>query len=257
MIKSEFNSYTKYAIKLFIVTLIYFLSISDEANSQGFDWQKGGRLPYQIPVFYFGVNTAYNLNLHNGEFNFQEDFIECCKFSTGNGAGFSIGFTGEYWYKPELAFSISLSYSQNNGDFEVQSILPTRDGDFITNYGYKSSIKNVNFDLSARHRISNSHFSFGAGLRFAAYISGTNEYTEQAITNNVPFEKRVIVNGMIKDTNPIIISPILFIAYDAPLGIGYYATPNISISYNANSIIEDEAWRMLSISLGVRILKSF
>lgn len=241
--------------ELIILTLI-FVSSSLISISQGFDWQQGGRYPYEIPVFYVGINTSYNVNNHYGNFNFKEDFIECCKFTNGSGNGYRFGFIGEYWYDATTALSATIDYSETSGNFSIRSVLPTRTGDFISDYIYESSIKNINLELLARRRIKLSHFSYGAGLKFSYLINENNQYSEQSISNNVPFEKRIIASGTINDLNSLTISPVIFLSYDVSLGVGYYVSPNLSLSYNIISLIEDEAWRKLSFSFGIRILRN-
>jgi hypothetical protein len=258
MITEIRNSIFKFKIlgKIFlIVNILIFMNVYT-SNSQGFDWQTSGRMPYTIPNLFIGINTGYTYNNHYGEFNLKEDFVECCQFTTGSGAGYNFGLIGEYWYDGYTAFSAGLDFSTVGGDFTVQSVLPTKEGDFITEYGFNSTINYLNLEFGAKRRIYDTHITYGFGLRFSAVISSNSNYTEQAISNNVPFEKRTMNNGSIQDLNTLLLSPVLLIGYDASLGTGYYASPNISLAYNLNSVIEDEPWRRLSISLGIRIFRN-
>ncbi len=252
LMSAKLNSFLQ-ALLIISLAMVSFLS---QSKSQGFDWQSGARYPYEIPTLYIGLNTAFDINNHYGSFNFKEDFIECCKFTNGSGNGYRLGLVSEYWYDALTAVSATIDYSKSSADFKIRSVLPTRTGDFVTDYMYSSSIKNINLELLARRRISLSHFSYGAGLRLSVFVNENNEYSEQAITNNVPFEKRIIASGTKNDLNMITISPMLFVAYDLPLGVGYYASPNLSLHYNLNSLIQDESWRKLSFSLGVRIFRN-
>jgi len=246
------NKFNQYLLSLII---LIFLNINI-SFSQGFDWQTSGRMPYIIPNLYIGINTGYSFNNHSGEFNLKEDFVECCQFTSGTGTGYNFGLAGEYWYDGYTAFNLVVDFTNAGGDFTIQSVVPTREGDFITEYGFNSSINYLNFEFGVKRRIYDTHITYGGGLRFSALISSNSNYTEQAISNNVPFEKRTINNGTIQDLNSLLLSPVLFIGYDASLGIGYYASPHLSISYNINSVIEDESWRRFSISLGIRIFRN-
>ena len=246
------NKFSKYLLPLIILV---FLNINI-SFSQGFDWQTSGRMPYIIPDLFIGLNTGYTYYNHSGEFNLKEDFVECCQFTSGTGRGYNFGLVGEYWYDGYTAFIATIDFSKVGGDFTIQSVLPTKEGDFITEYGFNSVINYLNFEFGIKRRIYETHITYGGGLKFSVVISSNSNYTEQAISNNVPFEKRTINNGAIQDLNSILLSPVLFIGYDASLGIGYYASPNVSLSYNLNSVIEDESWRRFSISLGMKIFRN-
>ncbi|MBX3044154.1 MAG: hypothetical protein KIT33_04235 [Candidatus Kapabacteria bacterium] len=245
-------------IAKYIFPIIIILLIINFQNifAQGFDWQKGGRMPYQIPNLYAGISLKYSYNSHFGEFNFKENFIECCKFTEGSGSGFNLGLTTEYWYDSHTALMLDVNFSKINSEFAVRSILPTRGDDFITEYGFNSTLNMINIESGGRFRILNTHFSIGGVLRFSALVSSNSEYSEQAISQNVPFERRIIPNGSISELNSIVISPVVTFAYDAQLGTGYYATPNISLSYTLNSIIQDESLRRFGVEFGIRIMRS-
>lgn len=240
---------------MFFVTLLILFSNNKTIFSQGFDWQKGGRMPYNIPENYIGGNVSIANVYHNGDFNLKEDLIECCNFEDGNGYKTNVGLTYEYWLEDFTSIIASISYSQISGNFIIRSSLPTREGDFITDYGFESDISYINFIIGGKRRILGTHLHFGASIEFAVLLSGKSNYTEQAISNNVPFEKRTILTGKIEELNSVLIVPALSIGYDANLGVGYYATPFLEASYNLNSVIENESWRRLSIVIGLRLMR--
>lgn len=242
----------KFALIAFLIVIFNFYF----SYSQGFDWQTSGRLPYNVPQLFVGFSSNYAVNFHNGEFNLNEDFIECCNFTEGSGNGFSFGIKSEYWLDGLSAVSAGINFNNTRGEFLTRSVLPTRNGDFITEYGFNSDITNLNLEFLYRRRIKQTHFSIGGGIVFSALISSNSDYTEQALSNNVPFELRTINNGGINQLNSLLISPLIFFAYDVSLGIGYYASPNLSITYNLNSRIEDEPWRTFSLLFGIRIFRN-
>jgi hypothetical protein len=232
------------------------LFISEDSLSQGFDWQNGARFPYVIPNLYVGVSTSYSGSVHNGNFNLKEDLIDCCSFTDGSGNEQSFGIVTEYWYDGLTALSANINFSAIKGDFSVRTVLPTREGEFVSDYGFNSTLKYLDLELLVRRRIGISHFSAGAGLNLGFLLTSEGVYTEQAVSDNVPFERRILSTGTIRDLRSFSLSPFVYLAYDANLGTGYYASPNLSLSYTLNSIIAEESWRRLSISFGIRIVRS-
>lgn len=264
-IKSRIKEFFKFEKSLMILvnnlfvlllSVILFSSMSSVSKAQGFDWQTGGRMPYNIPVIFIGINTGLSDVSHNGDFNLEEDMIECCKFKDGTGSSSQFGLSAEYWHDGYTAINSSLSYTTIKGNFTVRNSLPTRNGDFITDFGFNSTISYIEFEIGAKRRLFESHLSIGATLKFDVLLSGKSEYTEQAVTDNVPFEKRTILTGQIQNLHSVVISPSLYAAYDASLAVGYYASPYLSASYSLNSIVENEPWRRLSLSIGIRIFRN-
>lgn len=244
----------KYSKSILILLILCFSVIN--SFSQGFDWQKDSRMPYKIPEFYLGLQAGYISINEYGDFNLKEDFIECCKFQDGDGKSYYFGITSEYWYDAFTSFNFGISYIINNSNFIIRTIVPTRNGDFITDYGLNSKISASEIDIAINRRLSNTHLKYGFGLTTTILIQADKEYTEQAISNNVPFEKRIISNGKISDLNEIILSPYLNISYDLDLGIGYYASPNLHLSYNIIDLLKNESWKRFSIGLGIKIYRS-
>jgi hypothetical protein len=248
----KLKSFSKIFSACFVI-LIFSFSFS---FSQGFDWQYSSRMPYTIPDFFVGLNVGYGSVSEIGDFNLKEDLIECCKFGSGDGKSYFFGITSEYWYDGYTSYNLGISYSASNSNFVIRSSVPTRNGEFVTDYGMNSTISYTNIDLGIKRRVFDTHFNYGGGLLTSILLSGNSAYTEQGISDNVPFEKRTISNGKIEELNGIVISPYIFAGYDADLGIGYYATPNISLSYNIISIVENDPWRRFSFSVGVKIFRS-
>ena len=246
----------KSGVLIFLLSVILFSSMSSLSKAQGFDWQTGGRMPYKIPVLFIGINAGLSDVSHKGDFNLEEDMIECCKFKDGTGSSSQFGLSAEYWHDGYTAVNTSLSYTTIKGSFTVRNSLPTRNGDFITDFGFNSTISYIEFEIGAKRRLFETHISIGAALKFDVLLSGKSEYTEQAVSDNVPFEKRTILTGQIQNLQTVVISPSVFAAYDASLAVGYYASPYLSASYSLNSIIEDEPWRRFSLSIGIRIFRN-
>lgn len=251
----EYLHYSPKIKRISIVLIFSIFSISD-IYSQGFNWQRGARMPYIVPDFFIGINAGASITNNLGSFNLQEDLIECCNFSDGTGKAYFFGITSEYWYEGITAFNLSLNYYKNIDNFSISKSLATRTGNFVTQYGMNSKTDYLGIEISAKRRINDMHLFYGVGVSGSILINDVAEYTEQAISDNVPFEKRVIYNGKIKELNRINVLPFIYAGYDADLGIGYYASPFLGISYNINSIIETESWHRLSLRFGIKIFRT-
>lgn len=255
---SNKNFYQKIKANLFCNFLIISagLLFCQNIYSQGFDWQKGGRLPYEIPRHFIGINTSYSTSEESGDFNLKENLIVCCNFKNGSGKAFFAGITYEYWYEGSTAVNASAGLMVVSSDFKIRSTLPTKEGDFVTEYIFDSDIWYFDLILSLKRRILLSHFTLGAELRFSSLLKSTSIYTEQAISNNVPFEKRTLSEGAINELNSLLITPSIFASYDISLAEGYYISPYAAFSYNLNSIITDQPWHSARVSAGFKLFRN-
>ncbi|GAB1372171.1 hypothetical protein MASR1M45_22330 [Candidatus Kapaibacterium sp.] len=242
---------------LFVLVILGVLFSSYKVYPQGFNWKIDSRMPHSIPDLYFGINATYGLLNQYGPFNLREDFIECCNFDEGNGHSTEFGLSAEYWYDGLTAFNFTVGYKNQKSDFVIQSELPTRNGSFITNYEFVSTINYLSLNFGAKHRIYNSHFSVGGGIGINYLINSSGKYTEQAISDNVPFEKRILYGGNINELNSLIVNPYLFVGYDVQLTYGYYVSPYINLAYTVNSLVDEESWRVLSLRFGLRLFRFF
>lgn len=240
--------------KLFIILL--FLS-NINLFSQGFDWQISPRFPIEIPNQFFGIGFDYSIASHFGNFNLVENQIPCCTFQEGNGTRYGASLYYENWLNGTSSYNFSISYNYLKSNFEIQSVVPTREGDFVTRYDFDSKIHFIGFGGLFKKRFPKYKINFSGGLNFLINISNSQNHMEFGISNNVPFRERNLSSGTINGSNLILIEPIIQAGTDLDLGIGMYASPNLKLGYTLNSYIQDDSWRSFTVGLNLRIYRSF
>jgi hypothetical protein len=241
-------------MKKIIYILIILLNIYI-VSAQGFNWQYSSRFPEEYPDLFAGVRFGYNLFLHNGNFNFIENLVPCCRFSSGNGTGINIMFDSEYWITGDIALSIGLGYYAVNGNFELENQEVVRDGNFRTKFIFNSQISYLTLSSALKQQIPSSFLYLSGGIDFIIVLSSHGEHSETALTSDVPFNSRVIEQGKIDELSPLVLSPFIKVGYDAPLSLNIYVSPYISAGYTLNSILENVAWRRLNINIGISIFR--
>lgn len=240
--------------KLFFIVL--FLNTIN-LFPQGFDWQISPRFPVGIPSQFYGIGFDYSLTNHFGNFNLVENQIPCCTFQDGTGTRYGVSLYYENWLNGTSSFNLSLTYNYLKSNFEIQSVVPTREGDFITRYDFDSKIHFIGIGGFFKKRIPKYKINFSGGLNFLVNLSNSQTHTEYGITNNVPFRERNLSSGSINESNLLLIEPFIQAGTDLDLGIGMYASPNIKLGYTLNSYIQDDSWRSFTIGLNLRIYRSF
>jgi hypothetical protein len=225
-------------------------------SAQGFNWQYSSRFPAEYPDIFAGVKFGYNIFLHDGSFNFIENLVPCCKFSSGTGSGVNIMFDSEYWIRGDRALSIGLGYYTVSGNFELEKSEVVREGDFRTKFLFNSQISYLNLSTSFKQQIPSMMVYLSGGLDFIFMLSSNAEYSEERLTDDVPFESRVIERGQIDELSPLVLSPFIKVGLDAPLSLNIYASPFISAGYTINSILENDSWRRFNFNFGISIFRS-
>lgn len=236
---------------------ILFLFSSINLFSQGFNWQVSPRFPVEIPNQFYGIGFDYSHVSHFGNFNLVENQIPCCTFQEGIGTRYGLSLNFENWLNDTESYNLSLSYNYLQSNFEIQSVVPTREGDFITRYDFDSKIHFVGIGGFFKKRIPNYQINLSGGINLLVNLSDSQTHTEFGISNNVPFRERSLSTGSINESNFLLVEPFVQAGTDLDLGIGMYASPNLKIGYTLNSYIQEDNWRSFTIGLNIRIYRSF
>lgn len=239
--------------------LLFILIFVSSINlfSQGFDWQISPRYPIEIPNQFYGIGFDYSLASHSGNFNLVENQIPCCTFQEGSGTRYGTSLFYENWLNGTSSYNLSISYNYLKSNFEIKSVVPTREGDFITRYDFDSKIHFVGIGGFFKKRIPKYNVNLSGGFNLLLNISDSQTHTELGISNNVPFRERNLSNGTINESNVLIIEPFVQFGTDLDLGIGMYASPNLRLGYTLNSYIQDDSWRSFTIGVNLRIYRNF
>jgi len=242
------------------IILILILS-SVNLYSQGFDWQFTYREPSNSPRLFVGINAQTEFSVHNGDINFSESLIPCCRFDKGNGVNFIGGINSEYWLTGgEFALNAFLNYKSLSSNFTANPDPVYYKNDTLrTEIKFSNSISYIQFALGGKYRIDLSHFYVGAGLRFDILLDNNFEHTERVTSVNHSFNdgstSRKINSGKIDDLSNLIVNPEIKVGYDFNLGLGLYASPNVAMSFNLNEIADRTNWKAFNFALNISIFK--
>lgn len=237
-------------MKKIIIIISLLFSLSSYSWAQGFDWQYNPRLPSNYPVIFVGINAEYGIIFHDGNFNFLENDIPCCRFNSGNGYNSNIGISLEYWYSGNVSLLLSASVINSSGSFSTNSSDTIRGGSMRTAFDFESSVSYLAISPGIKYRLLSSKLYAAFDLKMMVKYTSNGEHSERRISNNVPFNSRVIANGKIDELATFLISPQLRLGYDIPLFRSIYISPYVSASYTLNNIIESEKWKHFDLNLG-------
>ncbi len=247
----------------FLITFTAIMALmAATALGQGFDWQYSARLPADSPVFFAGLSTGYQELLHTGDFPLSESCVECCRFRSGMGSGFSIGLKSEYWHTADLALGLELLWQSVPGSFTAESAVRRKKGneEYTVVYGYElsSEVSYLTLKPQIRQRLFGTHFAAGAALDFSVLARSRSEKTEKIKSPaNETFDdgsqSRIMDLGKMPDLRPVYLSPVIFLSYDLSLGLGSYASPFVGVSVPVMNAGNKGNWNRWSISLGVSV----
>ncbi len=242
-----------------ILLILLFSSLN--LYSQGFDWQFSYRTPTDSPHLFVGINAQTDLSIHSGDINFSESLIPCCRFDKGNGVNLIGGINSEYWLSGgEIAINASLNFKSLSSNFTANPDPIFYQNDTLrTEIKFSNSLYYLQLAFAGKYRINMSHLYVGAGLRFDILLDNTFEHTERVTSVNHSFNDGTVVrkinSGKISELSKVIIYPEIRFGYDFNLGLGLYASPNISMSVNLNNIAQDSKWKAFNFGLNISILK--
>lgn len=235
-----------------ILTIILF---SANLSSQDFNWQYSTRLPYKIPQFFLGLTANFDYNHNSGDFTFLSENIPCCNFKSGNGIGYNIGISSEYWILPRTAIFTSIIFNHINTLFLVASEpYPYRDfEDLITEYEFNHSLSLILIEFGAKQRIVDK-FGLSFAFKPQIYLNSSQEFTERNISqNNFFFDEKTYYNGEIPNLMRIIFNFDLKLTYDLNLGLGKYSEIFISGTFPLNNISVNQSWKIYHFSSGIKL----
>ncbi len=237
---------------IFILISMFVMS-SGNSFAQGFDWQYNHRLPSSYPVIFVGINAEYGIIFHQGDFNFLENEIPCCRFGDGDGNNSNIGISLEYWYDSKISFQLTAAVNNVTGSFSANSSDTIRGGSMKTQYNFESSVNYLAISPGIKYRLFSKLFA-AFDLRMAIKYNSSAEHSERRISDNVPFESRIIANGQIASLSPVILVPQIRFGYDVPLFRGIYISPYISVAYTLNDVIDSDKWKQLNLQFGFSLV---
>ena len=235
--------------------LIFFYCIA-QVNAQGFDWQYSSRLPFKTPKIFIGVTAGADYNFHQSEFNFIENYIQCCTFKNGNGIGYFAGVQTEYWFKPTSAAYVNLIYSYIPANFLIASKpLPiVNSDDFRSEYELDEKLSNASIELGAKLRLFDTHFHISAGLRVNLLLNNTGDYYERVLSHKDWYwDERKITGADLPDVRTVNISPTFRFGYDASIGLGKYMVPEIIIGIPISNMTTSQTWKRYFMSASITV----
>lgn len=240
---------------IFILFILPLISLS-----QGFDWQYSARLPQDYPRLFAGLKSQYSLSSHFGEFHLIEELIQCCKFETGTGIDFSLGFIIEYWIDDSKSIGGNISFHSIKADFSSQKSFPKVNYNLVTDYKVNSNINYVDFNFSLKNRILESFFFCTSSIDFSILLSSKMKFSElkNPITpSSDQFKDRIdIQNGRVEDLRSILITPSIGFGYDFGIMKDIYLSSQVSFGIPVMSIISNESWKKYSFGIGISLFRT-
>lgn len=249
-------------MKNWVIFLIIITALKSYA--QGFDWQISARLPFEIPRLFGGVVVNSSKISYKGSLNLTESFIECTKFESGIGSAFSFGFMMEYWQKANYALFFELKFLNAKGEMQaLADSFPV----LIKQIPRIVKVQNdVNFyysyilaEFGVKYRLFETNLFAGLSFNFDLKTSSKYDLFEQVLSppeyHFKDFsQRRKLFNGKISDLSVFAVSPKFSLGYNAVLGIGIYATPQISFEFPLYNYSSQDRLRITTLSIGISIL---
>jgi outer membrane protein with beta-barrel domain len=184
----------------------------------------------------------------------------CCYFEDGDGSGLNLGATAEYWINGDLALNFKVLYSNYSGNFVNQAPpIPDTGGGFLrTEYEFQNSVSYLNFEISGKYRLFNSHLHIGASLFFGIKLNESNKYYERIVSggtfNDGTKEKELKLDeNQTPEIASILLMPKINLGYDIDFGLGTYITPFISAGFPILSLSDQADWNRYSLATGVSV----
>lgn len=241
-----------------IKIIIQIILLSSFAFSQGFTWEKSNREPFEIPITYFGTNFSISNSNYLGSISlFDNDGTYCCEFEDGSSGDLAFGLSGEYWYKPNIAFGINLDLNFLSPSFESRRSLPYFTGDsLILIYELDKQIFGFGISPQVKYRFyDNLNIGFKINLLFN--ISSSSSARQVALAPEEFFFRNgtkisELENPGTSSFSTLAVIPNLFISYDFQLFYPVYVSPYLSAGYSINSLTE-QGLRIFNMNLGFNL----
>lgn len=241
-------------IRYILIAIIMFVMKSTISFAQGFDWQYDYRLPSSYPFIFVGINAEYGIVFHEGNFNFLEDEIPCCRFTNGDGNISNIGISLEYWYDSKISFQLTAAVNNVTGSFTANSSDTIRGGSMKTAFDFESTVSYLAISPGIKYRLLGSKLYAAFDLKMLIKYASSGEHSERRISDNVPFNSRTIANGRIDALSTLVVLPQLRLGYDLAIFRNVYISPYISASYTIDNIIESEKWKHYDLHFGISLM---
>lgn len=238
-----------------IFAIIFFTS--SLAFSQGFDWQRSSRLPFQIPKNYIGVNSSLEFGGTTGKVELIQNGIICCEYEDGSLSSINFGLTAERWITSKTAAGFDIGLSFMSFDFSTRQAIAYFTGDsLVFDNRLEKSTSSFFIRPKIKYRFYNK-FNIGGKLGLQFNLSNNTK----SIINALEPEEFFFENGTktIEDENAestvlnsFILLPELYLSYDIQLNYPLYVSPYLSARFSMNQL-NDRSLRVFSINLGVNI----
>ncbi len=238
-----------------IFKILFTIILTSNLLAQDFNWQYSSRLPFKIPKFFLGLNSSFNFNYNSGDFTFLSENIPCCNFKSGDGFGYIIGVTSEYWILPKTSIFTSINFNQFNSQFLTKSEpYPYRDfEDLITEYEFNHSLSYLLLELGIKQRVFDK-FGLTIALIPQIYLNSSQEFIERNISkNNFFFNEKKYNNGKIPELKSLIFLFDLKFTYDLNLGLGKYSELYFSTSLPLGHISNNQYWEIYHFTAGAKL----
>ncbi len=233
--------------------ILILILLTGELLSQGFNWQVSKRYPVEMPDEFYGLGLEYSMGIETGDFNLLERMIPCCRFTDGSSNSFAINIFREKWLKNGNSYFIYGNIKFLNSNFEINNKEAIRDGIFETKYIFDSKTTRLGIGGAYKIKFDDVSINLIGGSEINLSIKQSDEYRERAVSNNVPFDERILFEGTVGNYNKIQLIPFIEVSKDLDMGYGMYATTGLRLNYTLNSQLQDESWRSLFFSVNVRV----
>lgn len=248
----------------FRIMLVLFICIlvctTQDAQSQGFDWQYSSRLPSTYPRLFLGGSVSGIYGFHTADIYSLGEEYRCGDYKQGVETGISAAAVGEYWLPGSMvAFWGMIGLRTSTTRFT--SLPPSepfrRNGvefELRREFAMDIYLKALLMEAGMKYRIGRTHAHLGIGFRTDLVLSTLAEQTETILTP-VEFTQAIAYGEQrLTGMRTLLITPLLAAGYDAELGKGIYATPRITIGIPMISRSSVVSWSEIELTAGVSFL---
>ncbi len=251
----------RYRIMLAIFACV-LVFMTQEARSQGFDWQYSSRLPSAYPRLFLGGSVSGIYGFHTADIYSLGEEYRCGDYKQGVETGISAAAVGEYWLPVSMVeFWGMMGFRTSTTRFTSQppSEPFRRNGvefELSREFAMDVYLRALLMEAGVKYRIARTHAHLGIGLRTDLVLSTTAEQTETILTP-VEFTQSIAYGEQtLTGMRRLLLTPIIAAGYDAELGKGIYATPRITLGFPIMSRSSRIDWTSIDLSGGISFFLS-
>lgn len=206
-----------------------------------------------------GVQFGAATYLHTGAIQQIERQVVCIDYNNGSGTGYYAGVIGEWWLDGDFSLLGSAAYQKVIANFTQQSAsIPISENNFLTTeYSLYAVLPTLSVAAAGKARLFETKVWVLGGLTGNVIISKDVLSSETIISPtgrvfNDGKQKRVFSDDF-TSLRCLTVSPEFGLGYDASLGNGIYASPNLVITLPLMNNSSIANWRIWSLKAGVCI----